>query len=65
MIDKKTSKVKEPEPIQYGWICPICGVVNAPWKDRCDCISNIPQENKINYTCEATYDCNLEEGDKK
>jgi len=22
---------------QYGWICPKCGRVNAPWKDSCDC----------------------------
>lgn len=21
----------------YGWICPRCGRVNAPWIDHCDC----------------------------
>lgn len=20
----------------YGWVCPICGAVNAPWKGTCD-----------------------------
>ena len=21
---------------QTGWVCPICGKVNAPWKSECD-----------------------------
>jgi hypothetical protein len=21
----------------YGWICPRCGQVNAPWIEKCDC----------------------------
>lgn len=25
--------------IQYGWVCPKCGKVNAPWKDSCDCVN--------------------------
>ena len=24
-------------PMSYGWVCPKCGRVNAPWKDHCDC----------------------------
>ena len=24
-------------PMSYGWICPKCGRVNAPWKSTCDC----------------------------
>lgn len=28
--------------LQYGWICPKCGKVNAPWKDSCNCYLNIP-----------------------
>ena len=27
----------ESNNIQYGWVCPKCGRVNAPWKDHCDC----------------------------
>lgn len=27
-------------PKSYGWICPICGTVNAPWKPTCDCSKN-------------------------
>lgn len=27
-------------PKSYGWICPICGTVNAPWKPTCDCDKN-------------------------
>ena len=22
---------------RYGWICPNCGKVNAPWMPSCDC----------------------------
>ena len=22
----------------YGWVCPRCGKVNAPWKSECDCV---------------------------
>ena len=28
--------------MQYGWVCPRCGKVNAPWKDSCNCYLNIP-----------------------
>ena len=21
----------------YGWVCPVCGKVNAPWVDACNC----------------------------
>ena len=24
-------------PIEYGWVCPRCNRVNAPWKSTCDC----------------------------
>lgn len=24
-------------PIQYGWVCPKCGCVNAPWVSSCPC----------------------------
>lgn len=23
--------------INYGWVCPKCNNVNAPWKSTCDC----------------------------
>ena len=26
------------EPITtYGWVCPVCGKVNAPWASQCTC----------------------------
>ena len=25
------------EPINYGWVCPCCGRVNAPWAAQCSC----------------------------
>ena len=24
-------------PTEYGWACPRCGRINAPWKSTCDC----------------------------
>ena len=24
-------------PTEYGWVCPRCNKVNAPWKSTCDC----------------------------
>ena len=27
-------------PPQQGWICPICGRVNAPWMPTCGCVSS-------------------------
>lgn len=25
---------------EYGWACPRCGRINAPWKSQCDCTGN-------------------------
>ena len=44
-MDSKTFKTtiqpQEETPIkplrQYGWVCPICGRVNAPWMSSCSC----------------------------
>ena len=27
-------------PTEYGWACPRCGRINAPWKSQCDCSGN-------------------------
>ena len=24
-------------PTEYGWACPRCGRINAPWRSQCDC----------------------------
>ena len=29
------------EPISYGWVCPCCGRVNAPWVSQCGCQGNV------------------------
>ena len=29
------------EPINYGWVCPRCGRVNAPWASQCGCSGSI------------------------
>ena len=31
---------------EYGWLCPRCGHVNAPWVRQCDC-----PRNNISITC--------------
>lgn len=35
-----TYTVNSKPPIEYGWACPRCGRVNAPWKSQCDCAGN-------------------------
>lgn len=32
-----TYRSSSPPSIEYGWACPRCGRVNAPWKSTCDC----------------------------
>ena len=32
--------MEKQENSQYGWICPRCDKVNAPWKSECDCNKN-------------------------
>ena len=26
----------------YGWVCPVCGKVNAPWASQCTCEGKLP-----------------------
>ena len=35
--------------IEYGWECPRCGKINAPWKSQCDCT-----RNNWTITCNGT-----------
>ena len=29
------------ESISYGWVCPCCGRVNAPWVSQCGCQGSV------------------------
>ena len=31
---------KNVTPANYGWVCPLCGTVNAPWVQACHCSTN-------------------------
>lgn len=35
-----TYTVNSKPPTEYGWVCPRCSRVNAPWKSQCDCAGN-------------------------
>lgn len=47
----ETTTPKQPQgaavvpPISYGWVCPICGKVHAPWVKECDCKGAPPKAN--------------------
>lgn len=28
--------------LNYGWVCPACGKVNAPWANQCTCKGKLP-----------------------
>ena len=32
-----TTYKSSPPSMEYGWACPRCGRINAPWKSTCDC----------------------------
>ena len=34
--------------VYYGWVCPKCGRVNAPWKSTCDCYRDANDYNPPN-----------------
>ena len=34
-----------------GWVCPICGKVNAPWVPNCSCNGNVPWTYNPGPTC--------------
>ena len=36
-----SKNVMDVRPITYGWVCPKCSRVNAPWVSQCGCQSNI------------------------
>ena len=38
-----TYTINSKPPTEYGWACPRCGRINAPWKSQCDCTGNIYQ----------------------
>lgn len=33
------TKNASPPPTEYGWACPRCNRINAPWVRQCDCSS--------------------------
>ena len=41
-------------PIQYGWECPRCHSINAPWASQCSCTGN--KSNLYYYTIETNQD---------
>lgn len=47
------------EKKMYGWICPKCGSVLSPWKERCDCTQYCVCGSKENSmcSCSTTEDC--------
>lgn len=39
--DGKGTPITVNPTMSYGWVCPKCGRVNAPWKSTCDCYKGI------------------------
>ena len=36
--NEQLCKEKSRKPTSQGWVCPSCGIVNAPWKATCNCV---------------------------
>lgn len=32
--------------LNYGWVCPVCGKVNAPWASQCTCRGKVAAPSK-------------------
>ena len=45
ITSKQTQGTAAAPPISYGWVCPICGKVHAPWVKECDCNEAPPKTN--------------------
>lgn len=37
----------------YGWVCPVCGKVNAPWASQCTCKGKLPAPYEITCNTET------------
>ena len=45
ITSKQTQGAAAAPSISYGWVCPICGKVHAPWVKECDCNGVLPKTN--------------------
>lgn len=50
-------KVEINSPINYGWICPKCGRVNAPWVAACPCSQTQTKTVKSTWTTNIPSYC--------
>lgn len=60
-ISKTSKSVSETvnKPIQYGWICPVCGRGNSPFTSTCPC-----KPINWNLTCNNIYTSAVEHYNK-
>jgi predicted RNA-binding Zn-ribbon protein involved in translation (DUF1610 family) len=40
----------------FGWECPRCGKINAPWNPSCDCKATM-EKTVVEAGCEHVWEC--------
>ena len=38
---KQHNEQEQKREVKYGWVCPLCGRVNAPWVEQCECYKEL------------------------
>ena len=54
----RSATIPNDPPTQYGWVCPKCGAVWAPWQQQClQCGNNTTWTVNVGFDNSYTVEC--------